>query len=689
MVMIVNSDLNSISSFTTQFAAMLDAAQVLAQPLKHDEVLRHLGQLGLQESGGDRCCLIVPDPDGIWTVVAIATPTTIDLCSIALESNNFDIPTPLIRYVINTQNPLVMNDGDNHLPILEGEALERQQYPASLICLPLVYQGQLLGVVYGCHDESSGGFSEEQVLRLKFLCSQGAIALDRAQLLKTIEQANERERTKTDQFEQTLSLLRFKNLKLAFRADIDASLTKSDDLRTMLQSCTEAVVDHLDAAFARIWTLDPSQNILELQASAGQYTHIDGDHSQVPVGKFKIGLIAQERLPHLTNDVVNDPRVGNKEWAKRERMVSFAGYPLIVEDELMGVVALFARRPLPNQLLEMLELVADEIALGISRKKVEQALQHSEAQLRQRQQELEEALQQIEQSQLQLVQNEKMASLGNLVAGVAHEVNNPVGFLNGSIANAEEYLQDLLDHLDLYQTHYTTPVEAIADHAEEVDLDFLYKDFPTLLGSMQRASNRIKNISNSLCTFSRADTDQRVSSNIHDGLDSTLLILKYRLKANRRRPAIQVVRKYGVMKSVDCFPAQINQVFMNVLANAIDMFDELAQSLSMDELNADPPTITIQTAMVNTLTESGTDGTEGKGQTRAEIRIRDNGKGMSQAIMTQVFDHLFTTKCVGKGTGLGLAIAYQIVTETHAGTLTVQSEVNQGTEFCIQLPLTA
>ncbi|MEN8444630.1 MAG: GAF domain-containing protein, partial [Cyanobacteria bacterium J06555_13] len=185
--------------------------------------------------------------------------------------------------------------------------------------------------------------------------------------------------------------------------------------------------------------------------------------------------------------------------------------------------------------------------------------------------------QQIEQSQLQTVQNEKMASLGNLVAGVAHEINNPIGFINGSVKNATAYLQDLLGHLELYQQHYPQPIEPIEDNAEEIDLEFLTEDFPKLLKSMQGANQRIKSISNSLRTFSRADTACKVSANLHEGIDSTILILKYRLKGNEHRPTIQVVTDYGDLPTVDCFLGQLNQVFMNILANAIDIFDEAAE----------------------------------------------------------------------------------------------------------------
>jgi signal transduction histidine kinase len=208
--------------------------------------------------------------------------------------------------------------------------------------------------------------------------------------------------------------------------------------------------------------------------------------------------------------------------------------------------------------------------------------------------------------------------------------------------------------------------------AEEIDLEFLLEDFPKLLDSMKTAADRITDISTSLRTLSRADTKNKVSVNLHEGLNSTLLILKYRLKANEHRPAIEVIKDYGDLPEISCFPTQLNQVFMNILANAIDMFDEVAQQMSFEDLENNPQQITIQTANLG-------------GQ--IEIQITDNGTGMTDEVKSKIFDHLFTTKDVGKGTGLGLAISHQIVVDTHGGSLEVVSEIGQGTEFCIRLSL--
>ena len=312
--------------------------------------------------------------------------------------------------------------------------------------------------------------------------------------------------------------------------------------------------------------------------------------------------------------------------------------------------------------------------------------QAAEKQLQQLNDELEQRVasrtEQLERTQVELVQNEKMVSLGNLVAGIAHEINNPIGFLHGSIPNAQAYLQELVDHLSLYQAGQNKTGQSqiapdiareIEENAEDINLDFILEDFPKLLESMKAANQRIKAISNSLRTFSRADTEHKMSANLHEGLDSTLLMLKYRLKANENRPAIKIIKDYGELPDVECFPGQVNQVFMNLLANAIDAFDEVAEQSTYGQMKTVSQTITVTTRPVE--------------QGEIEVRIADDGKGMSEAVRSRIFDHLFTTKSVSKGTGLGLAIAQQIVSETHGGQLTVQTELEKGTEFVVRLPL--
>ncbi|MEH2334700.1 hybrid sensor histidine kinase/response regulator [Nostoc sp.] len=287
---------------------------------------------------------------------------------------------------------------------------------------------------------------------------------------------------------------------------------------------------------------------------------------------------------------------------------------------------------------------------------------------------LSRALKDLQESQLQLVQTEKMSALGQLVAGVAHEINNPVGFIHGNLRHASVYFQDMINLIDLYQLHYPNPVPEIQEEIAAIDLKYMLSDLPNLISSMKEGVQRIRNISTSLRTFSRADSDRKVSCNIHDGIDSTIMILKYRLKASEDRPDIQVIRDYDNLPELECFLGQLNQVFMNLLANAIDALEESNVGRTYFEIEANPNQVLIQT----TLNEN---------KNHILIRIKDNGMGMSADVQQKIFDHLFTTKPVGEGTGLGLSIARQIVVEKHGGTLEVNSAIGQGSEFIIKLPI--
>ena len=344
--------------------------------------------------------------------------------------------------------------------------------------------------------------------------------------------------------------------------------------------------------------------------------------------------------------------------------------PILNQSKLVGILYLennLTSGAFTSDRVELLNLLCAQAAISL-----ENARLYHQAQ---------QALTGLQQAQLQIIQSEKMSALGNLVAGVAHEINNPIAFLSGNINPALSYIKDLLELIDLYQKKYPNADTEIQETIEDIDLNYVREDLPNLIKSMQTGVNRIREISTSLRTFSRADSDRPITCNLHAGIDSTILILKHRLKANETRPAIDVLTEYGQIPLVECYAGQLNQVFMNLLANAIDALEEANQGYSFTEIAARPNRITIQTELSNP--------SQFDPDQCVIIRIKDNGIGMTDEMKQKAFDHLFTTKAVGKGTGLGLTIAYSIVVEKHQGTMEVSSTLGSGTEFVITIPVQA
>ncbi|MDZ8187649.1 MAG: ATP-binding protein [Nostoc sp. ChiSLP02] len=307
----------------------------------------------------------------------------------------------------------------------------------------------------------------------------------------------------------------------------------------------------------------------------------------------------------------------------------------------------------------------------------------AETQLKQQAQELEYALNELQQTQIQLVQSEKMSSLGQLVAGVAHEINNPVNFIYGNLTHANEYIQDLIRFLQLYQQLYPHPIAELEELAAEIDLEFVIEDLPKLLSSMKVGAQRIREIVLSLRNFSRMDEAEMKEVDIHEGIDSTLMILEHRIKGTAERPAIEVIKEYGDLPLVECYAGQLNQVFMNILANAIDALEEsfvvrnsslVSQELPIADCKGkmNCPQIRIRTQLLET--------------NQVSIAIADNGLGIPKEVKQRLFDPFFSTKPIGKGTGMGLSISYQIISQKHNGRLECISQPGSSAEFLITIP---
>ncbi|MEG3840005.1 PAS domain S-box protein [Microcoleus sp. herbarium14] len=320
--------------------------------------------------------------------------------------------------------------------------------------------------------------------------------------------------------------------------------------------------------------------------------------------------------------------------------------------------------------VELMQAVVAQIAIAIDHAEL-YTQTRTTARLAQAQtQQLEQTLYQLQRTQTQLIQSEKMSSLGQLVAGVAHEINNPVNFIYGNLSYTSEYSENLLELLQLYQQEYPQPSATILDAREDFEIDYIVEDLPKILASMKVGADRIRDIVLSLRTFSRLDEAEMKQVDIHEGIESTLLILQNRLKNKPDRPPINLIKEYGNLPLVECYPGQLNQVFMNLLSNAID-------ALEMDINKSDRPgknlaiTITTEVTANNCVT----------------MRIADSGPGMSENVKKRLFDPFFTTKPIGKGTGLGLAISHSIIVEKHGGNLSCNSVLGEGSEFAIEIPL--
>ncbi|MBH8564328.1 AAA family ATPase [Nostoc sp. CENA67] len=501
---------NTSISQMLDLASVIKASQALSGEIELEQLLSTLMAVVMENAGASKAALMLSEGDGLGlTVTAVSSNSTLacistEFPSTHLESSS-DIPITLINYVKRTREIFVIDDV-KAVAFLASDRYIMSEQPKSLLCIPIINQGKLLGILYLENNLTTVAFTRDRLEVLKLLTTQAAISLENAILYKNLAQANQ-------------------------------------DLE--------------------------------------EYNHT-----------------LEEKVAERTTEL-NDNN-----------------------------------------------------------------------------QRLQQALLELQNTQSQLIQSEKMSSLGEMVAGIAHEINNPINFIHGNIAHASEYVQDLLDLISIYQQEYPNPSELVQEKALEIDADFLAQDLPKILDSMKVGSSRIRNIVLGLRNFSRLDEAEMKPVDIHEGIDNTLMILQHRLKEKSDRQEIEVIKKYGQLPLVSCYPGQLNQVFMNILSNAIDALEE---SLVKSQWSVGK-TKTTNKPQIHISTELGDSNT-------LRICIADNGGGMTAKVCQKIFDPFFTTKPIGSGTGLGLSISYQVVVDKHKGQLTCNSTLGKGTEFVIEIPL--
>ncbi|MEB3340635.1 GAF domain-containing protein, partial [Okeania sp.] len=511
---------------------------------------------------------------------------------------------------------------DCYLEVLES-------YEARAYAIVAIYQKEKLWGLLAAYQNS--GPREWEVAEVELLAQIGGqlgVALQQAEYLQQVEAQAEKLRKATER-------------QKALSNTID-KIRQSLDINTIFQTTTQKV-----------------RQLLEVERVAIYKFYNDWS------GEFVADSIIDEWTPMIQTPLQINPAISQQTNASTlPRNETFV--PILQGEKLWGLLVAYQNSSPRYWQDEEINLLAQVgVQLGI-------ALQQAELLEKTRTQadDLIQAFQDLKEAQMQMIQGEKMAGLGQLVAGIAHEINNPVNFIHGNLNYVEEYTENLLDLMKLYAEHYIEPVPEIKDFAEEIDLEFMIKDLPKMLNSMKIGTERIRELVLSLRIFSRIDEAEMKRVDLHQGMDSTLLILQHRFKPRKANNKIEIVKNYGNLPLVKCHAAQINQVFMNLLSNAIDVLEE---KLIIEKDFT--PIITITTKVSNTNPRN------------VSIGIADNGLGIPAEVKGKMFDLFFTTKEIGKGTGLGLAISYEIIVKKHDGKLLCNSEVNQGTEFIIEIPI--
>ena len=541
-----------------------------------------------------------------------------------------------------------------HLDILE-------QFKIRAYALTPIFVGRKLWGLLGAYQHSqSHQWDNIEVEFLAQVANQLGVAIQSANLLSQTQ-------TRAEAMHQSSQ-----QQQILF--DVVAKIRESLDLDTIFQTTAQELRRSLGADRVGVFRLNPDSNFCR-----GEFIAEDVLPEFEPALGFQMddnyfgeqyaSQYAEGRLQSVADVSQAGFQKCYQEALERFQIKAHVVFPLMEGDKLWGLLCVHQCSQTRNWQegeIKFITQVATQLSVALSQANLL-------SQTREQAEQLTQTLKDLQKAQIQIIQSEKMASLGQLVAGVAHEINNPISFIQGNLEHAQQYNKDLVEALRLYQQNYPEPVRKVKQFLDTIEINYILEDLPNLFQSMQTGTDRICEIISSLRNFSRLDEAEFKRVDIHEGIDSTLMILKNRLKEASKSADIQIVKDYDQLPLVECYPGQLNQVLMNLLANAIDALEEYNQKRTAEEIKAKPARIRISTSTIN--------------QEWVEISISDNGVGMSKEMYSHIFDPFFTTKPVGKGTGLGLSISYQIITEKHGGKLYCHSEPGEGTEFVIEIPL--
>lgn len=537
-----------------------------------------------------------------------------------------------------------------YLQIIEG-------YEARAYVIIAIYQGQKLwGLLAAYQNSAPRNWQSSEIRFLEQTAAQLGVAIQQTDLLAQTQQSAQQQ-------------------KALF--EVVTKIRESLDLPNIFQVTTQETRQLLQGERVTIYQFDADwggQFLSDFESSVSEWRDVGRMGENLVWNDTYIQENQGGRYRHNETFTVNNVHQADLsdchvEVLDQFQIRAFVTAPIFVGQKLWGIMAAYQHStPRHWTDLEVKFLANTAAQLGVAIQQADLLTQTQE-----QAQQLQRALRELQETQTQLIQTEKMSSLGQLVAGIAHEINNPVNFIHGNLSHASEYIKELLSLLKLYQQQYPEPNPEIVELAEEIDAEFLSEDLRHLLTSMKVGTERIKQIILSLLNFSRLDQADLKPVNIHEGIDSSLLILQHRLKVSPERPEIKIIKEYGDLPLVECYAGQLNQVFMNLFSNAIDALENYYLSQPKTYV----PSITISSTLIH----------NDRDYSCVKITITDNGSGIPESVRKRIFEPFFTTKPVGKGTGLGLSISYQIVVDKHGGSLECHSQLEAGTQFCLEIPI--